>query len=50
MRWSRQALEVVREAAELHGVPYQTYVKQVVFRQALTDLKDAAAAHLRASA
>ena len=44
IRWVRTALEVVREAARLHGVPYQTYVKQVAFRQALTDLKDAGAA------
>jgi predicted DNA binding CopG/RHH family protein len=44
MRWSRHALDVVREAARLHGVPYQTYVKQVSYRQALTDLKDAQAA------
>src|SRR6266581_1180551 len=44
MRWLRAALDTVREAARLHGVPYQTYVKQVAYRQALTDLKDAAAA------
>jgi predicted DNA binding CopG/RHH family protein len=44
MRWSRHALDVVREAARLYGVPYQTYVKQVAYRQALTDLKDAQAA------
>ena len=44
IRWSRHALDVVREAARLHGVPYQTYVKQVSYRQAVTDLKDARAA------
>jgi predicted DNA binding CopG/RHH family protein len=44
MRWARAALETVREAARLHGVPYQTYVKQVAYRQALNDLRDAAAA------
>src|SRR6266568_7164488 len=43
IRWQRASLEVVRQAADLAGVPYQTYVKQVAFRQALTDLKDAAA-------
>lgn len=41
MRWSGASLEVVKRAAELHGVPYQTYVKQVAFRQALNDLRDA---------
>ena len=44
IRWMRMALDVVRQAARLHGVPYQTYVKQVAFRSALTDLKDAGAA------
>ena len=44
IRWPRGSLQVIREAAQLHGVPYQTYVKQVAFRQALTDMKDAAAA------
>lgn len=38
MRWEGHALGVVRRAAALAGVPYQTYVKQVAFRQALTDL------------
>ena len=44
MRWSRGSLDAVREAARLAGVPYQTYVKQASFRQALTALRDAAAA------
>ena len=44
IRWQRASLDVVRQAADLAGVPYQTYVKQVAFRQALTDLKDAGAA------
>ena len=44
MRWPRASLNTVRQAAKLHGVPYQTYVKQVAVRQAITDLKDAAAA------
>jgi predicted DNA binding CopG/RHH family protein len=44
MRWPRASLETVRQAARLLGVPYQTYVKQVAVRQAITDLKDAAAA------
>jgi len=44
IRWPHQSLETVRRAARLHGVPYQTYVKQAAVRQALIDLKDAAAA------
>lgn len=42
--WSPSALAVIRRAADLHGVPYETYVKQVAYRQALTDLRDAAVA------
>ena len=49
VRWQRAALNVVREAAQLTGVPYQTYVKQAAFRQALKDLKDAVAAGARAA-
>jgi predicted DNA binding CopG/RHH family protein len=44
LRWSARPLGVVKRAAALHGVPYQTYMKQVTLRQALTDLKDAIAA------
>lgn len=44
MRWGTRSLEVVRRAAEMAGVPYQTYVKQIAFRQALSDLRDAATA------
>lgn len=44
MRWGTRSLEVVRRAAEMAGVPYQTYVKQTAFRQALSDLRDAATA------
>src|SRR5690242_5965253 len=40
LRWDRRALSVIRRAAAQAGVPYQTYVKQVAFRQALTDLRD----------
>lgn len=43
-RWGREPLGIVRRAAALHGVPYQTYLKQAALRQALTDLKDAALA------
>lgn len=42
LRWGRAQVAVVKRAAELAGVPYQTYMKQVVFRRAVEDLKDAA--------
>ncbi len=39
MRWSKAQLDVVRRAADLFGMPYQTYVKQAAFRAALDDLQ-----------
>lgn len=42
-RWGVEQVAIVKRAAEVAGVPYQTYLKQVVFRQAIADLKDAAA-------
>jgi predicted DNA binding CopG/RHH family protein len=39
-RWSKEALEVVRQAAKLMGIPYQTFIKQTVFEHALSILKD----------
>ena len=41
-RWGRHQLDQVKQAAKLMGVPYQTYLKQVVYRQSLIDLKSAA--------
>jgi predicted DNA binding CopG/RHH family protein len=41
-RWGPAQVEVVKRAAQLAGVPYQTYIKQVVWRQAVEDIKDAA--------
>lgn len=38
-RWGKEQLALVKRAAELMGVPYQTYIKQVVYRQCLADLK-----------
>jgi predicted DNA binding CopG/RHH family protein len=46
-RWGVAQVGVIKRAAELAGVPYQTYIKQVVFRQAVEDLKSAAAVGLR---
>ena len=36
-------IAVVKRAAAILGVPYQTYLKQVVFRQALADIEQATA-------
>ena len=43
LRWGKEQLAVVKRAAAILGVPYQTYLKQVVFRQALADIEQAAA-------
>lgn len=43
LRWSREQVEVVKRAAATRGVPYQTYLTQVVMKQALTDLGELAA-------
>lgn len=37
-RWQREQLALVKKAADEIGIPYQTYMKQVVFRQAKQDL------------
>jgi predicted DNA binding CopG/RHH family protein len=34
-RWESAPLEVVRLAADLAGVPYQTWMKQVLYREAI---------------
>lgn len=39
-RWGREQLNLVKKTANLIGIPYQTYIKQVVYRQCLQDLKD----------
>ena len=43
LRWGRAQIAVVKRAAAILGVPYQTYLKQVVFRQALSDIEHAEA-------
>jgi predicted DNA binding CopG/RHH family protein len=42
-RWGKGQIAVVKRAAAILGVPYQTYLKQVVFRQALADIEHAEA-------
>ena len=46
-RWGKEQIAVVKRAAAIMGVPYQTYLKQVVFRQALADIQQAGAALTR---
>ncbi|MHB8621464.1 MAG: hypothetical protein ACYDAG_18205 [Chloroflexota bacterium] len=41
LRWGQKQVAVVKRAAALVGVPYQTYAKQVLFKQAVADLRDA---------
>ncbi|MXZ62288.1 MAG: hypothetical protein F4Y98_01420 [Chloroflexi bacterium] len=43
LRWGRGQIAVVKRAAAILGVPYQTYLKQVVFRQAIDDIEHAEA-------
>jgi predicted DNA binding CopG/RHH family protein len=40
-RWGKAQVDIVKRAAKLFGVPYQTYMKDIVFRQALADLRAA---------
>lgn len=41
LRWGREQIEIVRRAARLAGVPYQTYLKQAAIRTAIEDLRAA---------
>ena len=43
LRWDKQHIDVVRRAAAIAGVPYQTYLKQIVFNHALEDIARAEA-------
>ncbi len=43
VRWGRDQIAVVKRAAALLGVPYQTYLKHVVYKQALADIEQAEA-------
>ncbi|MGH2365593.1 MAG: hypothetical protein ACRDGF_10995 [Chloroflexota bacterium] len=41
LRWGKEQIAVVKRAAAMMGIPYQTYLKQVVFKQALADIEHA---------
>jgi predicted DNA binding CopG/RHH family protein len=36
-RWHKEPLTLIKKVAEAMGVPYQTYMKQVLYRQAMED-------------
>lgn len=36
-RWHREPLGLIKAVADAMGIPYQTYMKQVLYRQALDD-------------
>ena len=40
-RWGKEQLDVVKRAAHIMGVPYQTMIKLLVYQQSLLILKDA---------
>lgn len=41
LRWGTQQLDIVRRAARVAGIPYQTYLKEAVIRRAIEDLRGA---------
>ncbi len=38
-RWTAEQLKLIQHVARKLGVPYQTYIKQVLYKQAIEDLK-----------
>ena len=38
-RWQKTPLNLIKSVAAAMGIPYQTYMKQVLYRQALEDLQ-----------
>ncbi len=38
-RWQKTPLNLIKAVAAAMGIPYQTYMKQVLYRQALKDLE-----------
>ncbi len=47
-RWEAAPLDVVRQAADLAGVPYQTWMKQVLYKEAVAAIQAARAVDPRA--
>jgi len=40
IRWGIKQIKIIKQAAALMGIPYQTYVKQALFHQAIEDIKN----------
>lgn len=38
IRWKQRQINLVKEAARMMGIPYETYAKQVLYRQAVEDI------------
>ena len=38
-RFGKKQLDVVKKAASLIGVPYQTYIKTIIFNKAIEDIE-----------
>ena len=36
-RWEQEPLNLIKDVAAAMGIPYQTYIKQVLYKQALDD-------------
>lgn len=47
-RWGKKQVNLVKQAADLMGIPYQIYIKETVYRQALKDIREAHAGILTA--
>lgn len=39
-RWGKKQVNLVKQAADLMGIPYQIYIKETIYRQAVKDIKD----------
>ncbi len=40
-RWGKRQVNLVKQAADLMGIPYQIYIKETIYRQALNDIREA---------
>lgn len=38
-RWKKEKVDLIKDAAKTKRIPYQTYIKQIILKQALKDLK-----------
>lgn len=40
IRWQKQQLDLVKRAASIIGIPYQIYIKDIVFRKSVEDINN----------